>query len=312
LASINAKTWSVPLRSVNNRWWIFILIPASALFFIGGPTSIALPSWHYAWNLGHIAFFALLAFTLHAYRLDATRRRLVWLFLSVLFASLLIELVQFFLGRDWSLIDIGRNLTGFTLGLSVFPPKKIFKPLVKFATVFLLVDVAGFVFTAAGDEYLQTRAPIIENFETPVFRNYWSNNIQLTDVNPFSGDYAAMVNLKPARYAGFSLSPVMRDWSGYRNLSLAVNNGSSERLTVTIRINDVVHQLSEQNYNDRFNQRFDLDPGWNSLSILLRDIQTAPSNRLMQLKQMFKIGIFISGLRNPVVLGLDEVVLERD
>ncbi|MCK4895104.1 MAG: hypothetical protein KAT07_14100, partial [Calditrichia bacterium] len=61
---------------------------------------------------------------------------------------------------------------------------------------------------------------------------------------------------------------------------------------------------------DRFNKRLILQPGWNNIKIAIREIQRGPKDRLLNLEKIYNFGFFVSNLKEPLNIYLDEVKLE--
>ena len=300
------------ISNQHYRWLALLLVPAALLFFIGGPTAITLPSGRHAWNLGHIGFFFLLALALYGFKPAWFGRYLFRMLALIVVVSIAIEAIQSSLGRGFSFVDIGRNLSGFSLALILIYRRRVNKLIALAGIIFLVGDLAIFTRTALLDWVHQNQLAVIANFESAPLSRFAHGHFRLSSQEVYAGSASAMFQLQPARYAGLSLHPVPRNWRGYKTLSLAIFNAAGNPYTVTIRINDTIHELStEQDYNDRYNHRFNIAPGWNDINIPLTDIINAPEARKMTLTRMHRIGIFISNLEHPLMLGLDEVKLTR-
>ena len=96
-----------------------------------------------------------------------------------------------------------------------------------------------------------------------------------------------------------------RDWRGYQWLAFEVFNPEQETLQLTIRINDRIHDQKGHRYSDRFNKILLVGPGWNHFEISLEDVEEAPSNREMDLKDVFSLGLFATNLKEPRALFFD-------
>jgi hypothetical protein len=303
---------SYPLELKLNpaHWSLLALIPIASLFFIGGPNAAALPWLRYAWNLGHIGFFFVATLSI-CVALPNFSREKPWRYLAVIaVASLAIETIQLAIGRNFSLLDIARNLTGASLALAYLLKTAIPKPVLLISLVFLLFDTSKFTQVAINDWDYQQRRPLIENFESDQFMHLWPKNIARDQEVVFEGEYSGLVRLKAAQFSGISISPILRDWSDYRSIQLAVFNSQNYERAITIRIHDVEHELSDQNYSDRFNKTINLLPGWNQLVISLDDISTAPKNRVMDTAKMHQIGLFYSNLKTDDYMFIDDIRLE--
>ena len=117
------------------------------------------------------------------------------------------------------------------------------------------------------------------------------------------------VALNTSLYSGVSLKYFPRNWRHYKYLQLSIFNPDDEPIKVTCRINDMRHTLGNQDYDDRFNQRFSLVKGWNLITVPLDQVASAPKGRKMDLDKVQELGIFATGLSQPKVLYIDYVML---
>jgi len=74
---------------------------------------------------------------------------------------------------------------------------------------------------------------------------------------------------------------------------------------MTCRIHDRRHVQGLKRYQDRFNRRYTIQPGWNCINIPLQDVQAAPEGRSMDLKAMMAA----IRLGHPRVVFLDHIWL---
>jgi len=300
------KNWT------HGHGYLLLLIPVASLFFIGGPAATALPVEKYAWNLGHIAFFIVATLAFAHFR-PVRSNRDVYIFLAAVFGiSIFIEVIQRFTGRDFSSVDILRNLAGAVLTLFFIARKYLKGILIGFFGFVLALDLTGFTYTAVTDYKMQSRAPIVENFESLGTLLYWEGNIEQASENRLAGQFAGKVTLAAnVPFPGVNQAPVLADWAGYESVEFNIHNSALHPLSVTIRINDKAHELSDQDYDDRFNRNFELANGWNQIDIPLNDIQQAPTTREMDLTQIYRVGIFSGTLEQPVTLTFDEIKLTK-
>lgn len=298
---------------VNHRirahWLSLAIVPMTLLFFMGGPNAVALPVERYAWNLGHIAFFSLATLTFISYRPIRSTRDIIGLVAAVICLSIAIESIQRFIGRDFSLHDILRNVGGTLLTLFMVARRALPYILWGLGGVILSVDAVGFSSTALLDYQQQTRAPLMDDFEDARFLRFWSSNLSLTPSPRLSGDSAGKVIFQPARFSGVTLSPILANWSDFTSLELNIHNPQLNTLRIIIRINDQQHEFSEQLHNDRYNHGFDLEPGWNRVSIPLDELRMAPKNRDMDLTKIHKLGLFFTDLTSTTELTFDDFTL---
>lgn len=89
-------------------------------------------------------------------------------------------------------------------------------------------------------------------------------------------------------------------------------NPSSDAVWLTCRISDIDHHLKkEEIYEDRFNQRFKVNPGWNNFSISIYNILTAPTGRDMDLSKIKQVGFFATQVKEKSFVYIDNVKLSN-
>ena len=93
-------------------------------------------------------------------------------------------------------------------------------------------------------------------------------------------------------------------------LVITLFNPSTEPLALTLRINDVAHDRSEHAYNDRYNTRLILEPGFNTFTRNLADIENAPADRTMDMSQIRRMGLFAVRLPEPRTVYLSDLRLD--
>lgn len=269
-----------------------------------------MPWQRYAWNLGHIVFFCLATLGIHSYRpFRATGH--VFVYMAVLLViSLIIEVIQSQLGRSLSTVDVLRNLVGAGLALFIVARPYLHLTLKGFLGFILALDLIGFGMSAWTDFKIQTRAPIIENFESVLTLGYWHGDIDLVDEPIKNGERALQVTMTPSGTKNAEFYPILKDWSGYKTLSVSIFNPENDNLNVTVRVSDEQHDLGLQNHNDRFNQTVSLDQGWNTVIFDLDDIRYAPNNREMDITKMRRLIIFASSIIESKTIFLDDIILQ--
>lgn len=304
----------MPLFAAKTKWLTagfgLLLICLTSLFFVGGPDQVTYPTIRYAWNMGHIVFFALVTLFLIRIRRKSVMEKPHRALLILLAVSLSLESVQLFLGREFSLFDILRNLTGFALVVLLFNRKALHYGVTLLLAAFLLFDLSGLAKTMVIDWQLQNRGPVIDDFEKKLTVNQWRGRIQRVADEQNPENHLIKVWFPPRRYTGIALTSLKRDWSEYQTFSLRLFNPKPFEQTLTLRLNDFAHQQAKQKYDDRYNQQLVLANGWNTFEIPLEDIRNAPADREMDLTQMYQLVLFYPDLDEWRELKLDEIVLK--
>ena len=94
----------------------------------------------------------------------------------------------------------------------------------------------------------------------------------------------------------------------FQNLHISVYFHEKGQLVLICRVHDFVHN---NEYDDRYNERFFLKKGWNDLVIPLADIESAPVNRLMNMDKIEKLKLFVIHQDKEQMIYIDNVYLEK-
>lgn len=271
------------------------------------------------WNAGHVPLFFLLTALWLDYRVSgraATARRLVIEPLSIgISIGLLIETIQLFTGRDFSLRDLMLDLCGIGTALAFRLPavsalKDVHRKAIRTgaATITFLALIP--LWLAAADlGFRQHQFPVLSNFETPLETIRWVANTK-TRVIKHEHSHVLEITLWPrSGYNKVSLVHFNGDWTEAGYLALDINNTSGKNRGLTIRVHDEKHMQAQQDYNDRYNGHFNLNPGWNNLVIPISDIQRAPKRRRIDISKIAEIQIFNQGLEEKWIIYIDNIRL---
>ena len=304
---------------------VFILLLVGfPFFFYGGPGYHAERSFKEAWNLGHVLFFSLTTWLVIKYVLLGRLREKSWgffllVFCSVLVAGIGIELLQGVAGgRSIDKWDLYRNqlgcLTAFALTGSLPLPRKG-KWFLRAVVVCLLFFAVWPLYPALSDERLaRNQFPLLADFETSYELSRWIDVHQLQRQQEFvrHGKYGVRVQLSTATYSGTYLFYFLHDWRDYRKLHFSVYNPEDEVLALHCRMHDTLHHEQYGGvFADRFHKRFELQPGWNDLSVSLQEVRTSPATRLMDMAQVEGFGLFVVRQQRAHVLYMDYIYLSR-
>lgn len=300
-----------------------LLLIGFPFFFFGGPGYYAARSFKEAWNLGHILFFFLTTWLVVKYVLLDRPRERSWKFFILVFGSVLvagigIELLQGVVsGRTVGKWDLYRNqlgcLAAFAFTRSLPLPGKgqqFFQTVV----VSLLLFAVWPLYPALSDERVaRNQFPLLADFETPYEQRRWKNVRQLQRQQEIvrHGKYGLRVQLSTATYSGTSLFYFPHDWRDYQKLHFSVYNPEDDVLALHCRMHDTLHGQHGRLFEDRFHKRFELQPGWNDLSVFLQEVRTAPATRLMDMAQVEGFGLFVVRQPRAHVLYLDYIYLSR-
>lgn len=292
----------------------------SILFFAGGPEYQSPRSFQATWNLGHIIFFALLPLLIFSLSRIKEYRPAVQAAIvlgTTLVLGVFIEYFQYGFNRTPDMGDLSRNMIGALIAIFfLLPTQKALsgRTLLIFKTITIILVVAQFypIVIALLDEHHARRDfPILSDFQTPFQIQRWNQSeiISISHIPNNPDNQALKADLTTDLYSGASLKHFPRKWQNYQWLQFRVYNPSIEPITLTCRIHDKKHTQGIQRYQDRFNKTYLISQGWNTITISLKNVQQAPSNRTMDLSQIYGLGIFATNLSHPKTIYIDDLKL---
>lgn len=291
-----------------------ILIPF--LFFTGGPEHHAPRSLKHFWNLGHIIYFAILPLGLIACagreKLKDWHQILAAISLAVIVGTIM-ELFQSAFDRTFDPYDLLRNLIGAMLGISfIYPVRRIVPKTVKVLTLLMVATQLYPISISLLDEYhLRRDFPIISNFETPFQIERWDGcaTFSVVQTPEVTDNHSLKVAFPATEYPGVNMKYFPPDWHLYRWFQFRVYNPTDSAVSISCRIHDERHLQGVQRYEDRFSRNYQINSGWNTITINLMEVSHAPNNRLMNLTKIRGIGIFTIRPPHPLTLYIDDLIL---
>ena len=298
-----------------------LLLIAGSLFFLAGFDYYSPRSYKRIWDQGHVFFYTILCVILlqswNFIRNKNCPGQLFWLSLITILSGSLVELIQIKFARLTELGDLWRDFLGCLLGWSFFSDscKKIsakYLWAIRLAVILLLIIELVSPFNAVLDEIIAKRQfPVLARFETRLEIERWESERPpvRTSEQVYEGKYACKFTLTTEQYSGFTLKYFPGNWKEYDKLHFALFNPLSAPLALTCRIHDWQHIQNREPYQDRFNKRLLLQPGWNSFQISLQEVENAPQNRSMDLRRIKNLCIFAARLSEPVEIFIDDVRL---
>ena len=301
---------------------LFILILLYLSLF-AGPGYHQTRSLEALWNLGHILLFALLTYFLLEFwpwlRQQKQGRQFLFAVLITLILGVGIELIQALLSSGTpDPGDVFRDFLGCTVPF-IFNTrihiKNGLRLVLRIILILLFVVELAPAGLAAIDEYrAQNQFPVLSDFESRLELSRWDGDAHyiLSNAHTWHGKKALKIHLTTELYSGVSLVYLPSDWSGYKTLHFNVYDPDNQPLTMTCRIHDALHVKNGQHYSDRFNKQFALKPGWNEITMDLREVQNAPKGRAMDLTQIINVAIFATRLQAARVLYLDYIYLSKE
>lgn len=316
-------------QDITNRddetplWSVFaglISVMVTPLLFVGGPDYSSGPLIRSAWNLGHIALFALVTLAIRPWRFGRGWKLWAGVTAGILLLGGAIEVIQGMTGRVMDPHDLFRNLLGCWLVLGFQPVlmrssgrSATSSLIAALVTLLLLLETSTTAQVAMRQFHVHRLLPALYDFQTTGLRAFWNGNVVATSLPENSSDKeqaAVALNLDTGAYSGASLNNFPGDWRGYERLIVELYNPSDTPLDMTLRIHDLTHDRGQQIYADRFNTRLALNPGANRFDIDLSRIARAPAQRPMDMSEVRRIGLFASRLPAPRTIYLTGLRLE--
>ncbi len=251
-------------------------------------------------------------------RLD--RRRLSVLALTLFTAGAACELIQKFVDRQPSLIDVAANTSGLLAGLLFCLTLRNLK---KTARWFAMVGVAALIILPSINPVMElvecylkwSEFPLLASFERSrelVVWNPRNSIINMDSTWKTHGHYSLKIEAKKLTYPGAALIWQGIDWSQYSALELDLYNPQDEPLVVSINIADSQHPATGYDPTDRFSTHITLPAKTASqISIDLHDVEVAPISRKMDMTQIFSINIFMIEPKQLESLHVDNIRLRK-
>jgi VanZ family protein len=267
-------------------------------------------------NYGHVLIFGLVALLIYwfirSYKISLNKQLAAWLITIAL--GFMVEVIQLGMkGRYFEFGDLlndGIGALAFLVFFSEYEKRHTARIMRLISVVVILVAGIPFYVALINECNYRQQFPVISSFESILESSSWvmdNAEIKRSKEHAAKGFYSGMVTFLPGIYSTLCNEDLIEKWAGYRILAMDIYLPGEKGLKIVVRINDRKHN---QNYNDRYNHRIGLEPGWNHIRINLDDIEKSPANRLMDMSAIAKICIFASGLNGPRTVYLDNLRLE--
>jgi hypothetical protein len=296
------------MKVIKNIGLYLILIMGSLLLFIGGNRHSAPRSYTDLWDLGHVFLFAVASYLLIRDWKYLSRKSFIpqmWFVIAIcLILGITSELIQVNFDRNPDFGDLARDVLGGGLVIFFFArsrfhiPKKFLKMAQVILIILLLFTLFPLTRSLADELISQTQFPVLSDFETPFEKYRWDAyaEIGIDKTVARSGNTSLKLKLNTDAFSGVFLK-------------FFPSNSEQDSLMITCRINDTYHWKRDYKYNDRFNEKYVLKPGWNDISISLENVKKAPKSRFMDLAKIDLIGIFAVRLPKTRIIYIDSVKL---
>lgn len=307
--------------SLKSMAIFFLILFLSLFLFVDGEVQQKHRLIKDIWDSGHLFLFALIIYGYFNLGSKVNRSISYKIILTTIVSLVLgsaVEVIQLLLHRDFSKGDIINDLLGGYIGLlalAVFNKQQT----LKFKATALILIIFCF---AAGlrnmekhllDEWnMRQQFPVLSDFENQLEMSRWENArtvLQRTQEFTKTGTSSLKVSFLPGRYPNISLKHFINNWSGYKAIRYSIYNPSNKSHTFQMKVYDNKHISRGRSYNDRFNHKISVAPGWNTFNIPLTDIFNAPKNRSMNMQQMKGFSLFTDHLKQPLTIYIDNIHL---
>ncbi|MBL7002788.1 MAG: VanZ family protein [Gammaproteobacteria bacterium] len=294
---------------------ILILI-ASYFLFTGSFEVLQTRSAIALWDLGHVAYFAVLtALVIKHPKLQATfslRRSVIFLIVAFI-VGLLIEWLQYGTSRQPDLGDVAYDVLGTVIVLVFYRvPHRVE---IKAGVVALLLISLWPLTKSLVDEFHASKNfPVLANFTSPYELSRWQSSNAKLQIQTGQSEHPETLKIEfgVARFSGFGLKFFPKDWTDYKLLKLSIYNPNEQVQRVIIRLHDDKHEhVGEYKGTDRFRRVLHFKAGWNEIEIDLDDVKYAPKTRQMDMHRMANLKLFMFNNKEKITLYLDDVMLSN-
>ncbi len=301
--------------------WLFTIV--GVLVFIGlfstnfvqGETRL----WKEIWNLGHLfGFFIIWLFMLNRYPAfyPDSFKRVGLVILVMLAASIVIEVIQHFIGRSASIWDIGLNLAGTLIALSVvIYGHKTFQGRSYGIVIMFILISSVFTWPTAkifiDEVYVARQFPVLSDFTTPFELSRWrKKSAEITLVKENNLMVLDIVLLPESKYASVALSSFGKSWGKYSNLVIELHNTMAFDIPLELRLHDNQHKDNGNQFSDRYNKSIILTPGHSRIIVPLIDLYHSPKNRKMDINNIESMMLFVVDLEQKKRFRIIRVYLQ--
>lgn len=260
--------------------------------------------FHVLQKLGHSVTFGIVALLVLSF-LRSRRRSLLadcGIAMGVTVAlGALTEVAQIYSHRDPSIVDVLRDSLGAAAALAAVSwttSRSIPAALVCSVSVLLVMTPMAVCLAAYANRDL--RYPVIWQFSSPLDMYFTGEGGEgLARIKEPARwqrgpeeEWALYIPLRSAGTPGAGLTEVYPDWTGRSRLLVDVTNPMPSPVQLTLRIEDREHN---QEYTDRFNADYVIAAGTRQrISIALRQIESSPRGRRMDMRHVAKLVLFRS------------------
>ena len=308
-------TPALPAPAMLDKWpvllgmFVFLLLP----FFL--PIPVALRRHPLIGHLGdqvHIPFLMILTLLIYWRGPFTGRLKMAVLAGMVLGAS--IEFIQLLVGRSALFQDFVLDLMGIGLavGLVLWKGHRMRAGLGLIITICMVLSAQLYFLPGVilGSYHAKQVFPLISDFEGTHEKWLWgdSYDARLEFVETDGGKVLQLESGPPSRWPGARMAHFPSDWSAYSTLKLDIRHITKDRETVpfSVRLDDYQSRRDQAYVSDSFKATTE----WETYSVSLVDRKVRHGDRMLNLKDISYLLVFLSDKEDSTVIEIDNLRLE--
>jgi len=278
--------------------------------------------WRQALNSGHTFFFFVLSFALYnqVKNIPKFSERRVAICITIFFCLFLgaaIELIQGYfydvLQREGSIDDFYNDIYGMVSGLALAAVRRqeIVRQKLLFGLIgafFLMLGSYSLIQISWHGFQRANALPLVTQFHESWMTSFVRlQQVEMTGVITKQGRKWYQMRFDKSKYPGIDIIEPVADWSAYKEIGFEVWSNNENDVSLTLRIHDDKHN---QEYSDRFNRRFIIKPGMNSISVNLLDVKHSPKNRELNMNSVSGMKVFMVDVKESTFLDMSNIYFE--
>jgi hypothetical protein len=122
------------------------------------------------------------------------------------------------------------------------------------------------------------------------------------------GRKSLKLELFPSSWPGVTPKLSVHDWRGFKAFGFDVYNPGESEIKINVRIDD---RDDFPDYGNRYNHSFFLKPGLTRVEIPVEALITSGTQRILDLKRIYSVAIFLGHPKQKYILYLDAVRLMK-
>lgn len=269
------------------------------------------------WPIGHVAVFAFWSYLLLSYqptmKAASLKKQFILLTLFCFIIGVGIEIVQPYFGRSKEVGDVYMDYVGVLLAIAVANRHRLHWFFKASYLVFFTYLLIPSVLTIYDEVKVRYEFPVLASFDNDISLTRWHADQPLLIATPdkIDNDLKMMkVTFVKREYSGVALRHFEGNWDGYKELTIRFYSPNEKALPVTLIATDEEYNTGKATYENRFEKKLQIQPGFSEISIPLIMIKEGVKLREMDLTKMTGVDFYMYDLTEPVYLYIDSVFLQ--